>query len=484
MAATGRWDVRRCVAALALASLSGCSCLPEERCDGWDNDWDGVLDNAADGGPLTRPCPLAQGVCARAQSACVEGVWLACDYGPDYQLTERACDGLDNDCDGRIDVSWKRQLLAGDGGADFDRRRVPFADGGGWGTALLGFELSPHVVVPTGEGPIVSLPGSVLVLSEDLEVRQRITLPLDLNSRAYLFPAGEDFVRVGNLNNTSVPGWEDCLYSHRVRLDGGTERLPDAGVFVQAGPCRPGMNSSFSFAAVETDGGWLAVSPNDNILAAGQGFVLTWAMFLPDGGLRSGELDAGPVARPTDVYAHARNGEIFVTMDDWETFRVLRFALPTPSLEPILVHDGTAPASRGCNVLSADPLTYACYAPDGTSSLFGADGGLVLGPLFGGMIQVSNGELGAFGRTNYGDAGSDTSERSMSHRSFDLAAVRDGGFVTLTRFSDNTVVFYFSVNALRDRLLLATFVEDRLEGRCSECSVGGFYGQYVCAPPP
>ena len=67
----------------------------EEICDGKDNDCDGTTDNPA----TPQPCEKTQGVCADAvRTGC-----NSCDYGPDYQATEAACDGKDNDCDGLTD---------------------------------------------------------------------------------------------------------------------------------------------------------------------------------------------------------------------------------------------------------------------------------------------------------------------------------------------------------------------------------------------
>jgi hypothetical protein len=86
-----------------------CSATPglpsSESCDGVDNNCDGDIDNGLSG----NLCSNQEGVCARSTQVCggVNG-WLECglasgSYGPDYEVEEITCDGLDNDCNGEID---------------------------------------------------------------------------------------------------------------------------------------------------------------------------------------------------------------------------------------------------------------------------------------------------------------------------------------------------------------------------------------------
>ena len=71
-----------------------------EACDGVDNDCDGKTDE----GIAPKPCGEGRlGVCATAEETCVDGKPV-CSFGPSYEAEETTCDGLDNDCDGKTDA--------------------------------------------------------------------------------------------------------------------------------------------------------------------------------------------------------------------------------------------------------------------------------------------------------------------------------------------------------------------------------------------
>ena len=91
-----------------LNACGSCGPTPVEVCNGVDDDCDGRIDETPDIGAPPQ-CPLQQGVCAGAVSRCAGSLGWICDdaaytaRSARYEAVEAACDNFDNDCDGTID---------------------------------------------------------------------------------------------------------------------------------------------------------------------------------------------------------------------------------------------------------------------------------------------------------------------------------------------------------------------------------------------
>ena len=98
----GKWSCKTSTVAL------------KETCNGKDDDCDGKIDNNL----TAQECQKLKGSCSGASKLCV-GVkgWVGCstaDYkrhSAEYQENETLCDGKDNDCDGKVDVSPSGEAL-------------------------------------------------------------------------------------------------------------------------------------------------------------------------------------------------------------------------------------------------------------------------------------------------------------------------------------------------------------------------------------
>ncbi len=86
--------IQRCIGGIRSACEDAVG--PEvETCNGIDDDCNGEIDDA-----ITRACGMDEGVCRSGLERCVDGDWQLCDS---VEPSVEACDGLDNDCDTRID---------------------------------------------------------------------------------------------------------------------------------------------------------------------------------------------------------------------------------------------------------------------------------------------------------------------------------------------------------------------------------------------
>ena len=79
-----------------------CESIEQERCDGVDNDLDGRVDEEIEDAPTGT---LTAGLCSESRKSCIQGVWVEPNYLliEGFESSESLCDGIDSDCDGEID---------------------------------------------------------------------------------------------------------------------------------------------------------------------------------------------------------------------------------------------------------------------------------------------------------------------------------------------------------------------------------------------
>jgi hypothetical protein len=419
-----------------------------EICDGIDNNNDGLVDNAPDGGPLTQACPLTLGVCATALSICDAGTWMPCDYGPNYQLTERNCDGLDNDCDGRIDTS---------------RKVVLFSDAGTYPAVDLTSVRQQLVQVGTGFRLVVA--GVVLDFDENLGAQVvSIPAPYRGNEWSRMFQDGPDWFR---FQTYSVPGPSStvCMDAQRMTGDGGSD-LSDGGPDILFDTCWQPLVYQGSETIPVADG---FVSAFGNAFAPGPSVV--WTYYQVDGGLTVGSYDAGLCV--------AGQPYCDVLLDDAAS----RFIASQPGQDPLLISSFVPPndpvlelqlanAAKNCSA-TVNPLGYECTTNYQTDWYF-IDGGSVLPTFIGFPLSDVHGSPARALAVLF-DAGYPTA-------TFELAEVIDGGLQPYAHFDDYPLANDFKVINLGGQLQLVLWGEGQPVGFCPNCTINAFSAEYVCVP--
>lgn len=420
---------------------AGCSCVTEQ----------------------TRPCELTLGVCQGSSSRYVGGQWTACDYGANYERTEQRCDGLDNDCDGRVDVSWKRSLLK------------PEANPNGelwWGDAA-----ASQIIVRADGGLVVPVLQGLFNVSADLSSVSRVSFPeagsFEGDLVAYLVPRSDGWLRIAYSYRVDVFGPNIStvtylIYAHSLRDDGTAFLEPDGGLVSWRGFEREG-----SFAGMhllEKDAGWVAATA-PYYANGGSPLLLPWVLFGSDGGMETGLVDAGFDSRGVQLLLSPGRRELTLGLMSSATGNVLHRWSP-PESEPIAF----AQLPWGCLARSTEPLLYQCVAAQG-GAVFASDGGMVVGPTVGSFIFQGRPSTRLVAWRSVEDGG--------ATEPLDLSLVTEAGQTALGRLHGPVVTNTLQFEEVRPGLLLFVWADGPVSppnAYCPACRVEGLSAQYLCVP--
>ncbi len=428
---------------------------PPELCDGIDNDFDGSIDRLIDGGVLTEACPLQSGVCAGSVARCINGAFTQCEYGTDYQRVENRCDGLDNDCDGRVDKSWPKILFRADAGSE---QR-------GW---LSWIDVVDPKVFPLASGRLMlGFAEQFLWLSPELETENRVRFPSVQFGFSSVWRDGDGWARVGAQQRSGGPRTSVWYTVHRVEADGGYEREANGSPRILAELDYQLFDGPVNIQGVlTTDAGWV-VAPYFHEFSNGR---RKYIYLNRDGSSAMHTIDAS-VPEYEEVVA---SGSSFFTSGP--QCRVTRCELDESCVEYQVSDAGL----DYCWLATTNPLVadVGFFPPtkwvDGWGNQLGYDTDYVRRNTYAsrthGVRLISDG-----GGTTHADFG----------------VISSGQWVNYERVSSNKQTAWNSVTGhlsrflpIDERLGLFVFAEGPVPpgGICPACAIGDLSAEYICLP--
>ena len=198
--------------------------------DGLDNDCDGNTDEEClcEPGEI-QPCGEDEGECVAGSMTCLEDSTWADECVGEVGPSEEVCDGLDNDCDGEIDLS--------------------AASGFGWRRDSQ----EPNDTCQDRANIFDPTTGIAEIHEGDGWISLRVDDPSELSSFPNIYPAGEEdwyYIRAIESTHGCVPWTNQCTFHARIRLELKdrvmtewlVQRYEDYRLCVVAGTCSDAMN--------------------------------------------------------------------------------------------------------------------------------------------------------------------------------------------------------------------------------------------------